>query len=64
MISGKLKDVEWQQYQKAIAQKRWRQARRKRSIEHFDEVIHGKSHKVFELERTEEGDTKIRKIRL
>lgn len=65
MIGKRLKDFEWQAYLKAKAQKQWRQRRRQRSIEHYEEVVHGKKgHKVFELERTSEGDTKIRKVRL
>lgn len=64
MIGKKIKDMEWQEYLKSKAQKQWRKRRRQRSIDHFNEVIHGKSHKVFDLERTEEGDTRICKIRL
>lgn len=36
-----------------------------RALEHYEEIItHGENRKVWELERTEEGGKRIRKVRL
>ena len=47
------------------ARGKWYRERKERYVEQFNKRIRQKeSHKVWQLEQTEEGDTKIRKIRL
>lgn len=66
MINEQLKSFHFKQNILAGAKKRERQERRKRSIEHYEEIINGRkeNNKVWKLERTEEGDTRICKVRL
>lgn len=64
MISNRQK-FRYQEIFLMKSEKSYWQRQKERAIEHFNEVIHdGERSKVYELERTAEGDTQIRKIRL
>jgi len=67
MINEQLKEMHYKQCLIAGYQKREKQQKKADSLKHYKEIIradHGKRSKVFKLERSEEGDTRIRKVRL
>lgn len=67
MIGERLKNIYYREIYTARAKKQFSHERWKRRIEHFNEITkvkHGEGSKIFELERTKEGDTRIRKVRL
>lgn len=67
MIGAKLKEMHFRQNVKYGLRKKWWRERKQKAIEHFNEITryrHGEGHQIFELERTAEGDTRIRKVRL
>ena len=67
MIGERLKEAHYKQNLLSGYKKREKQERLKRALEHYDQIIgadHDKRSKIFELEKTDEGYTRIRKIRL
>ena len=67
MIGERLKAMHYRANLLTGYQKREKQKRREKALDHYNDIIgakHGEKSKVFKLEQSEEGDTRIRKVRL
>lgn len=67
MISERLYERHRKEHEFARAEKQWYRNRKIKYLEQYEEMIrnvHRKNRKIWKLERTEEGYTRIRKVRL
>lgn len=67
MISTRLYEKAKKENELARAKIQWYRNRKQKYLEQYEQMIrsvHGEKRKVWELERTDEGHTRIRKVRL